>query len=170
MIRRNKQGRGVINLTVQQQFLNQEQEGRVSDSYPMISQPTPGGKRINQPTNLSHICYQLIFILFSPIFRLPEIVFIDIPYICSILYTNCSTLFQPIQQPNVLAHLENLSHMLSSSHSTVFQVTNNILTSTINKSFNRCKKSIDFQIITKRSIYRSISLYSNSIYDIFIVD
>ena len=24
-------------------------EWRASDSYPMISQPTPGGKRINQP-------------------------------------------------------------------------------------------------------------------------
>ena len=52
MNRRNRQGRVVINLTEQEQLLNLGQEGRGSDSYPMISQSSAGGKIINQPTNM----------------------------------------------------------------------------------------------------------------------
>ena len=71
----SRRGGGVINLTDYEQFLNLGWEGRGSDSYPIISQPPPGRRIINQSTNLSHnFCY-LIFILFQISFRLRGIVF-----------------------------------------------------------------------------------------------
>ena len=44
--------------------------------------------------------------------------------------------FKPFHRPNVLTHLEKSSHILNNSLSTVFQVTNNQSTSTIDRSFN----------------------------------
>ena len=83
------------------------------------------------------------FILFKPIFRLSEIIFLCISYMRSILH-KLLYFFLPIQQPIVLARLKKSAHVLSSSQSGVYQVNNNWLTSTIDESFNRCQTKYQF--------------------------
>ena len=48
----NEGGVYLFHLTELEQFLNSELEGRGSDSYPMISQPAPGGRIGNKPTSI----------------------------------------------------------------------------------------------------------------------
>ena len=68
-----------------------------------------------------------------------------------------------------LSDLINLAHMLRIRLYVVFQVINNIFTSTINKILNPRKK-LNFCIITERPIYRSICLHSNRIWHLFNAD
>ena len=86
-----------------------------------------------------------LFIL-TPISDLESLFLLGISYIRSILYTVHSTFFkEPSQEPTFLCHLKNSAHMLSRSLSTVFQVANNRLTSTIDKRFNLNQKVSIFE-------------------------
>ena len=99
--------------------------------------------------HLSHHCYQLIFILFNPNFRLRQLIFpLYFPHTLYFVH-KFQYFFQPFRQPNFFAHLENLAHMLSSSLSNIFQVTINRSTSIIEESFNLFRTKTQFLNNTK---------------------
>ena len=98
--------------------------------------------------------------------------YLDISYICSILYTHFSTLFFRILFRSQLFYLSSKSlPTFSSSSRPTFSKS-----PTIDRPQQSMKASIaveqstNFQIIIKWSIYRLIFLYINRIYNIFIFE
>ena len=91
--------------------------------------------------SIQHFTFKLHLLLVSCSFVLAQL---QMKRACFIWYflhmsnfhKNCGNCFFPIQQPNVFAYLEKLTHMIISSQTAIIQVTNNQLSSNIFNSFN----------------------------------
>ena len=109
----------------------------------MLYQPTCGGRRVKQKLKSQFLLVNFYFVLarFQIKRALFSLVFPTYIKFC----TQIVVLFlEPFQKPTFLSRLEKLAHIISSSLSTVFQVINNISTSTIEESFNIHQKKYQF--------------------------
>ena len=70
-----------MNLTEQEELLSLGEEGRGSGSYPIISQPTPGGRGINQPTYDSFATNNIF--QQKTIYLFVELVSVTIYFVCT---------------------------------------------------------------------------------------
>ena len=89
--------------------------GRGSDAYPMISQPTDGGRIVKQPPNSQLLLVNLF--TFSQ-FQIKRAHFSLAFTTYDIFCKQIVDFFKPFQQTNILSHLRNSYHVLSSSFST----------------------------------------------------
>ena len=113
-------------------------ERRGSDSHPIISQTTYGGRRAKQQLKLQLLLVHFYFVSEQFQIRIYHFSLVCPTYV--LFSTQIEVLFlQTLFSSQFLSHINNSSHMLSSSLSTYFRVTNNRLTSNIDKSFNICR-------------------------------
>ena len=107
----------------------------VQDSEYSGSRDVGTGSRLHFTLKSNFLLVNLF--CFIPISDKETSFFLGIFYTRSILYKNCINLiFRAFSEANFLADIEELAHMLISSLSTIFQVTNNLLTSMIDENFN----------------------------------
>ena len=98
-----------LKLTVQQRFLNLLQDGRVSDSYPMIAQPTPSGRRVKKQLKSHLLLVNFYFVLAKFHIKRAHFPFV-FPTQVQFLTQIIVIIFEPIQQPNVLSYLKTFAH------------------------------------------------------------